>query len=128
MEIDERLLYTKDHEWVFIDGDTATIGISDHAQEQLGDVTFIQLPAVGDEVDQFEQIASVESVKAASDVFSPISGKILEVNSELDTDPGLVNRSPYENGWLAKIEISDSEEASNLMTSEEYQLFLESNG
>jgi glycine cleavage system H protein len=128
MDIDERYLYTKDHEWVFIDGDTAVIGISDHAQEQLGDVTFIQLPAVGDEVEQFEQIASVESVKAASDIFSPISGKVIDVNSELDTDPGLVNRSPYENGWLAKIEISDSEEASNLMTAEEYQLFLESNG
>ena len=128
MDIDEQLLYTKEHEWINVDGDTATIGISDYAQEQLGDITFIELPDVGDEVEQFEQFASVESVKAASDIYSPMSGKVIEVNSGLAEKPGLINKSCYNKGWFVKIKLSDPDEASDLMNSEEYQSYLESIG
>ncbi|OGX10156.1 MAG: glycine cleavage system protein H [Omnitrophica WOR_2 bacterium GWA2_37_7] len=128
MEIVEHLMYTKDHEWVLVEDDIATIGITDYAQSSLGDITFIELPSVGDEAEQFGEIVSVESVKAASDVFSPISGRVVEINTELETDPALINRSPYEKGWLAKIEIADKEELSNLMTAEEYENFLDSVG
>lgn len=121
-------LYTKEHEWVNIEGNIATVGITDYAQESLGDITFVELPKVGREVEQFEEFASVESVKAASDIFSPISGKVIEVNAELETKPGLINKSVYENGWIAKIEIPDPEETSNLMTASEYRKFLESIG
>ena len=128
MEVVDHLLYTKDHEWVNIDGKDATIGISDYAQESLGDITFIELPNVGDEVEQFEEFASVESVKAASDIFSPMSGKITAVNNDLNEEPGLINKSPYETGWIAKVKISDLEGQSNLMTADEYRKFLESVG
>jgi glycine cleavage system H protein len=128
MEIAEHLLYTKEHEWINIEGDEGTIGISDYAQESLGDITFIELPSVGDEVEQFEEFVSLESVKAASDIFSPMSGEIIEVNDDLNEDPGLINRSPYEKGWIARVKLSDLEEQSNLMTAEEYSKFLESVG
>ena len=128
MEVIDHLLYTKEHEWVNIDGDDATIGISDYAQENLGDITFVELPNAGDEVEQFEEFASVESVKAASDIFSPMSGKITAVNNDLNEEPGLINKSPYETGWIAKVKISDLEGQSNLMTADEYRKFLESVG
>ncbi len=128
MEVVDHLLYTKEHEWVNIDGDEATIGISDYAQEALGDITFVELPNVGDEVEQFEEFASVESVKAASDIFSPMSGSIIAVNDNLNEEPGLINKSPYESGWLAKVKLSDIEGQSNLMTADEYGKFLESVG
>lgn len=128
MEVVDYLLYTKEHEWVNIDGDEATIGISDYAQESLGDITFVELPNVGDEVEQFEEFASVESVKAASDIFSPMSGSIIAVNDNLNEEPGLINKSPYESGWLAKVKLSDIEGQSNLMTADEYGKFLESVG
>ena len=126
MEVVDHLLYTKDHEWVNIDGKDATIGISDYAQKSLGDITFIELPNVGDEVEQFEEFASVESVKAASDIFSPMSGKITAVNDDLNEEPSLINKSPYESGWIARVKLSDIEGQSNLMTAEEYRKFLES--
>ena len=126
MEVEDHLLYTKDHEWINIEGDVATIGISDYAQEALGDITFVELPNVYDEIEQFEEFASIESVKAASDIFSPMSGKVIEVNDNLESKPGLINKSCYEKGWLAKIEIADMDEASNLMTADEYRKFLES--
>lgn len=128
MEIEERFLYTKEHEWVNLDGETATIGISDYAQGQLGDITFVELPSTGDEVEQFEEFASVESVKAASDIYSPMSGKVIEVNEVLESEPGVINKSPFEKGWLAKIQISDKEEVSSLMTAEEYDSYLKSIG
>jgi glycine cleavage system H protein len=128
MEIEDHLLYTKEHEWINIDGDEATVGISDYAQESLGDITFVELPSVGDEVEQFEEYASIESVKAASDIFSPMSGEIIEVNDDLNEDPGLINKSPYRKGWIAKVKLSDSEEQANLMTAEEYHKYLESIG
>lgn len=128
MEIAEHLLYTKEHEWINIEGDEATIGISDYAQEALGDITFIELPNVGDEVEQSGEFVSVESVKAASDIFSPMSGEIIVINEDLNEDPGIINKSPYEKGWIARIRLSDLEEQSNLMTADEYEKFLVSVG
>jgi len=128
-DIEEHLLYTKEHEWINIeDEETVTMGITDYAQEQLGDVTFVELPEVGDEVEQFEEIASVESVKAASDIYSPISGEVVETNGDLEEEPGLINKSPYHKGWLVKIKVSDQDEKNNLMIAEEYREFLVSTG
>ena len=128
MEIEEHLMYTKDHEWVAIDEKIATVGISDYAQEALGDITYIELPDVDDEVEQFGEFASIESVKAASDIFSPISGKVIEVNTSLESKPQLINKSCYDKGWIAKIEIANMDECSNLMTADEYRSFLETVG
>ncbi len=126
MEVIEDYFYTKEHEWVRIDDNIATVGISEYAQSALGDITFVELPEEGLEVEQFEQFASVESVKAASDIYCPMSGTVIEVNEELDSSPDLVNRDCYEKGWLVKIEISNPDDKANLMTSVEYQKFLES--
>ena len=128
MDVEDQLFYTKEHEWISVEGNIGTIGISDYAQESLGDITFVELPKVSDEVEQFGDFASIESVKAASDIFSPMSGKILEINEDLESEPGRINKACYEKGWLAKIELSDLEEQSNLMTAEEYRKFLESVG
>ncbi len=125
MEVIEHYLYTKEHEWINIEDSTATIGITEYAQSALGDITFVELPEVDSEVEQFEQFVSVESVKAASDIFSPMSGKVIEVNPELESEPGLINKSCYEKGWIARIEISEMDEKSNLMTAQEYIKFLE---
>ena len=126
MEVVEHLLYTKEHEWINIEDGYATIGISEYAQQALGDITYVELPSVGDEVEQFEEFASIESVKAATEVFSPMSGKIIEINSTLEKKPELINKSCYEKGWLVKIEVADIDERSNLMTAAEYSKFLES--
>ena len=128
MEIMENYFYTKEHEWVFLEDNIATVGITEYAQSSLGDITFVELPSEGVEVEQFEQFASVESVKAASDIYCPLSGKIIEVNSELEQDPELINKNCYELGWLAKLEIVDDTEVSKLMTAEEYGNFLKSIG
>ncbi len=126
MEIYNHYHYTKEHEWINLEDGIGTVGITDYAQSSLGDITFVELPAVGSEVEQFEQLASVESVKAASDIFSPMSGKVTETNSELESNPGLINKDCLEKGWLAKIEISDQQELSNLMTADEYRSYLKS--
>ncbi|MCA9407710.1 MAG: glycine cleavage system protein GcvH [Candidatus Omnitrophica bacterium] len=128
MDVEDDLLYTKEHEWISIDEDGATIGITDYAQEQLGDITFVEFPGVGDEVEQFGELASIESVKAASDIYAPMSGVIKEVNTDLEEKPGLINKSCYEKGWLVRIEVSDMDERSNLMTADEYRNFLRSAG
>jgi len=125
MEVIDHFYYTKEHEWVNIEENIAMVGITEYAQSNLGDITFIELPSPDIEVDQFEEFVSVESVKAASDIFAPMSGKIVEVNNDLEANPSLINRSCYEKGWIAKIDISDKEESSNLMTSVEYRKFLE---
>ena len=124
MDVNEHYLYTKEHEWVNIEEGIAYVGISEYAQSALGDITFIELPQEGDEVEQFGELASVESVKAASDIFSPLSGKVVEVNKDLEDDRGVINKSSYEKGWIAKVEVSDEEEISNLMTAEEYSKYL----
>jgi glycine cleavage system H protein len=128
MEVDLRddLLYTKEHEWAAIDSDgTATLGITDYAQSSLGDITFVELPGIDAEVEQFEQLASVESVKAASDIYSPLSGKVIAVNHDLEDNPELLNKSCYELGWIARIELASDEEASKLMNAKEYRTYLE---
>jgi len=126
MEIEDGLLYTKEHEWINIEGNVAIVGITDYAQSALGDITFIELPEAGAELEQFEQMASIESVKAANDIFSPMSGKVVEVNSLLGEKPELINKSCYEKGWIAKIELADMNEKANLMTAQEYNKLLES--
>ncbi|KAI4358008.1 hypothetical protein L6164_001917 [Bauhinia variegata] len=119
------LKYFDSHEWVKVDGNSATIGITDHAQDHLGDVVYVELPEVGKEVTQGNSFGAVESVKATSDVNAPVSGKVLEVNEELSNSPGLVNSSPYENGWIIKVELSDSGELNKLMDSDKYSKFCE---
>lgn len=126
MEIIEHYLYTKEHEWINIEDNIGTIGITDYAQSALGDITFVELPQQDAEVEQFEEFVSVESVKAASDIFSPMSGRVIEVNSKLEDDPGIINRYSYTKGWMVKIEITAMDETSNLMTAEEYENYLES--
>jgi len=123
-DVRDDLLYTKEHEWASIDDGTAIVGLTDYAQASLGDITFIELPLVDSEVEQFEQLASVESVKAASDIYTPISGQIIEVNSDLDLNPELINNSSYELGWIAKITLSTEDEMSKLMNADEYRTYL----
>jgi glycine cleavage system H protein len=120
--------YTKEHEWVRVDGAIATVGISDHAQEQLGDVVFVELPEVGRAVSQNAAMAVVESVKAASDVYAPISGKVVEANAALSDDPALVNGDAEGAGWFCKIEIAKPAELDGLMDAEAYRAFVESQG
>jgi glycine cleavage system H protein len=126
MEIEENYLYTKEHEWVSIEDNIATMGITDYAQDALGDVTYVELPDEETEVEQFEQIVSVESVKAASDIFAPMSGKVIEANRKLDDTPALINKDCYVKGWICKIEVRDMDESTNLMSAEEYRNYLES--
>jgi glycine cleavage system H protein len=127
MDLMDHYLYTKEHEWINVEDEaTATVGITEYAQSALGDITFIELPEVDSDVEQFEQFASIESVKAANDIFAPVSGKVIEVNTELEANPGLINKSCYHKGWIAKIQLRDLDERSNLMNAEEYGKFLES--
>jgi len=124
MTIPADLKYTKDHEWVRIDGDTATFGITDHAQEALGDIVFVELPEIGRTVDAGEAYAVVESVKAVSDVFAPVAGEIIAVNEALESEPEKVNTDPYGSGWIAKINIADGT-SSELLSDDEYNTFIE---
>ncbi|OMO92346.1 Glycine cleavage H-protein [Corchorus olitorius] len=114
------LHYAESHEWVKVDGKSATVGITDHAQDHLGDVVYVELPDVGAEVKQGEGFGAVESVKASSEVYSPVSGKVVEVNEELKESPALVNSHPFESGWFIKVEMNDAGELKNLMKPEEY--------
>ena len=125
MSIPNDLFYTENHEWISVDGKDAVVGITDHAQEELGDIVFVELPSVEEELDQFEEFGVIESVKAVSDVFMPASGIIVEVNEELMDRPELINEDPYGSGWLIKIEVKDKDELEELMDSTEYEAFLE---
>lgn len=116
--------YTKDHEYISVDGDVGTIGISEHAQAQLGDVVFVELPAIGDKVAKGAQAAVVESVKAASEVFSPVSGEVVAVNSALENEPSLINEDALDRGWIVKIKLSNPAELDGLMDEAAYQDFL----
>lgn len=116
--------YSKDHEYVLLDGDIATVGISDYAQSQLGDIVFIELPAVGKTVGKGKELAVIESVKAASEVYSPVSGEVIEVNPELGETPALVNDDPLGRGWLVKLRVADAAECSSLMDDAAYAAFL----
>ena len=123
----EHLRYTEDHEWLRDDGDVFVVGITDHAAELLGDVTYVELPQVGMVVRQGEEVAVVESVKAASDVFAPVGGRVVEVNQDLEGRPELVNESPYEAGWLFKLEDVRSAETDKLMDATAYRRFAAEN-
>lgn len=116
--------YTDQHEWIKVEGDLATVGISDYAQEQLGDVVFVELPSIGKKVSQHGEAAIVESVKAASEVFAPVSGEVIEVNKELETHPDKVNQDPEGSGWFFKVKLTSAYETSSLMGEEAYQDFL----
>ena len=120
MNAPKNLKYAKSHEWVLVDGDTATIGISDFAQDSLGDVVFFDAPDVGDEFEKGETFGEVESVKAVSEVYAPISGEVLAVNDALDDAPETVNESPYENGWMIKLKISNPSDLDELLGAEAY--------
>lgn len=126
MNIPDNLLYTREHEWVLIEGNRGKIGIADYAQSQLGDITYVELPSMNKEIKQFEMLTSIESVKAASDIYTPMSGKIIQVNAELEKSPEIINKAPYGDGWIAIIEIKNESEKNNLMSSKKYKEYLES--
>lgn len=119
------LRYTKTHEWVRLDGDLATIGLSDHAQSELGDITYLELPEIGDAVTQSEPLGVVESVKAASDIYSPVGGEVVERNEDAIGSPEIVNQSPYDRAWLIRVRVTDPAAIESLMASEEYDQFAE---
>ncbi len=119
--------YTKDHEWILIENNIGTVGITNHAQESLGDIVFIELPEIGKIVKTGSEVSVVESVKAASDIYSPIDGKIIDINNKLKDDPSIVNQDAENEGWFFKIEISDSIDEDKLMSLEQYNKFIEEN-
>jgi glycine cleavage system H protein len=119
----KELRYTKTHEWVRLDGDVATIGVSDYAQTELGDITFIELPEVGDSVSKNQPFGVVESVKAASDVYAPVDGEVVERNDAVVDAPELVNSSPYEEAWLVKVKLSDPSQVDELLDADAYDAF-----
>ena len=124
MKVEKGLLYSEDHEWVKVEGDVAVLGLSDYAQENLGDIVYVELPDLDEEVEKDEAFSAVESVKAASDIYSPLTGKVVGINEDLEDDPALLNSDPFGN-WIVKIEISDKAELDELMNSEEYEKFTE---
>lgn len=121
MNIPTDLKYTKEHEWIKIDGNLAVIGITDYAQDELGDIVFVELPTVGDEVKVGQPFGTIEAVKAVSEIFSPLSGKVAAINELLEDDPMIINSDPYGDGWMIKIEFSDSGEAESFISSDDYQ-------
>jgi glycine cleavage system H protein len=120
----EDLTYTKDHEWVRVKGEEATVGITDHAQQQLGDVVYVELPKVGDKFETSEPFGSVESVKAVSEIYMPLSGNVVEVNDALNDSPELVNEDPYGDGWMIRIKIENPSQVDALLTSIEYEDYI----
>ena len=120
----EELRFTKEHEWAKVEGDIVTIGITDYAQEQQGEITFVELPAVNRQVVQKDEIGTVESTKAASDIFSPVTGMVTEVNSEIKTKPEIINEDCYGQGWLCKIRITDKASLKNLLDATQYEEYL----
>jgi glycine cleavage system H protein len=124
MKFPEDCLYTKQHEWVRVSGDVATVGISDHAQKELGDIVFVELPKVGDAFDTNEPFGNVESVKAVSEVFCPVAGEVLEINQELVGSPQWVNQDPYGDAWFIKLKISNPEELRELFNAKEYEEYV----
>lgn len=117
--------FSKEHEWVKVEGDIAAVGISDHAQHELGDVVYVELPAVGDSFKKGDALGNIESVKAVSDIYAPVSGKVTAVNGELEDQPEIVNQDPYGKGWIAKLKMEDTAELDDLMNHDEYQQMIE---
>jgi glycine cleavage system H protein len=124
MEFPEDYKYSKEHEWVLVEGKVATVGITDFAQDQLGDIVFVELPAVGDKVSKEDAFGVVESVKAVSDIYAPVSGKVIEVNDDLPENPEMLNEDAYGDGWIIKIEMSDPEELNDLLSATEYEEYV----
>ena len=125
MNIPEELSYTSEHEWVDIDGDVATIGITDYAQSELGDIVYVELPEVGAKTLQMEEFGTIEAVKAVSELYAPLTGEVTEINEALEEQPELVNSEPYESGWLLKIKVENETEIQKLITAEEYRAQVE---
>jgi glycine cleavage system H protein len=121
MSIPEGLKYTKDHEWIKVDGNIATVGITDFAQGELGDIVYVDISSVGNQVGQHDVFGTVEAVKTVSDLFMPISGKVIEFNKSLDTAPEKVNSDPYGDGWMVKVELSNASEVASLLTAAQYK-------
>jgi glycine cleavage system H protein len=121
MQTPAELKYTKDHEWIKIEGDLVTFGITDFAQDALGDIVFVSLPKVGSQINSGDTCGEIESTKSVSDIFAPVSGEILEVNATLNTTPEIINQDPYSNGWMAKVKLSQALDESTLLTAEQYQ-------
>ena len=121
MSSQNELIYTEDHEWVKVDGDIATIGITDHAQSELGDIIFIEFPKINDQVKKTEPFGTIEAVKTVADLFAPLSGKILEINKALEDSPELVNSDAYGEGWIVKVSVDNLDQLSDLLSSEDYE-------
>jgi glycine cleavage system H protein len=121
MKIPDNLKYTKDHEWIKIDGDTALVGITDFAQQELGDIVYIEVGTVGESLEQEETFGTIEAVKTVSDLFMPVSGEISEFNEDLESAPDVINKDPYGEGWIVKIKMTDANEAGSLLTAEQYR-------
>lgn len=119
------LKYTKDHEWAKVEGDVVTIGITDHAQNALGEVVFVEVPAVGKQLNKGDTFGVVESIKAVSDVYAPVTGKVVETHGDLSQDPGTLNKDPYKQGWLIKIQVTDQNSLQGLMSAAEYASYVE---
>jgi glycine cleavage system H protein len=128
MEFPEELKYTEEHEWVLLEDDVVTVGITDFAQDALGDVVFVELPEVGSVLEVGKPFGVVESVKAVSDVYAPVSGEVVEVNEELPDTPEIINTSPYEDAWMVKIKVANPSEIDDLLDSEAYRAFTEEEG
>lgn len=125
MDFPDELKYTEDHEWILVEDEIATVGITDFAQDQLGDVVFVELPEVGDQLEIGKPLGVVESVKAVSDVYAPISGEVVEINEDLPDEPEMLNTSPYEDGWMIKVKLSNPDELDDLLDAGSYQDFVE---
>jgi len=120
----EQYRYTKEHEWVSVDGGTGTVGITDHAQHELGDIVFVDLPNVGTELTKGQSLGSVESVKAVSDIYAPVSGEVIATNEKLSGNPELLNKDPFAEGWLVKVKLSSPDETKDLLTAADYQTYI----
>ena len=120
MNIPQSLKYTKEHEWVREDGDTVTVGITDHAQGELGDIIFVEFPEIGQKIERDEPFGTIEAVKTVADLFAPISGTVIEINETLDDGPESVNNDPYGDGWMVKVSVSEPGELDNLMSKDQY--------
>jgi len=120
MNIPDDMKYTNDHEWIKIDSDLAIVGITDFAQSELGDIIFVEFPNVGEHVNQKDTIGTLEAVKTVADIYSPLSGEIVEINEELESNPELINEAPYNNGWILKIKINNKDEIKSLLSGDDY--------
>jgi len=121
MNVPENLKYTKDHEWILVDGDIATVGITEFAQGELGDIVFVEIETEDEELDKEEVFGTIEAVKTVSDLYMPITGKVLEVNPNLEDQPDLVNKEPFDGGWMIKIQVADASEIDGLLSADQYK-------